>query len=257
MQGSCLCGAVVFEVDGPIRGGIACHCTQCRKLSGHYWVASSVPMDHFRLIRDDDALRWYAASSLAERGFCGRCGAFLLWKPADDDRMSFALGAIDGPTGVGIDEHIFVADAGDYYTPEGPPPPPGPGPDGPLHGSCHCGGVAFTLAQGPQAIGACHCTQCRKLSGHYAASFEADEADLHFERRATLAEYTATGGARRSFCSRCGSRLFFHAPDGGLSVEAGAIDGPTGARLGSHIFVADKGDYYTLDDGLPQHPRWD
>ncbi len=32
----------------------------------------------------------------------------------------------------------------------------------------------------------------------------------------------------------------------------GAIDTPTGVRLAKHIFVADKGDYYDIEDGLPQ-----
>lgn len=255
MHGSCVCGAVEFEVDGPIRDGIACHCTQCRKMSGHFWVASSVPMDRFRLTRDD-GLEWYAASDQAARGFCKRCGSFLLWKPVGEDRMGFALGAIDGPTGVGIAKHIFTEDAGDYYAPEGPPPAPGlPAPR--LRASCHCGGVAFTLPRPKGGVGACHCTQCRKLSGHFSASFDTDEANVTFESRATLAEHESPAGARRGFCTRCGSSLYFRAADGGFSVEAGAVDGPTGLSLDSHIFVADKGDYYRLDDGLPQFTRWD
>jgi hypothetical protein len=254
MHGSCVCGAVEFEVDGPIRDGIACHCSQCRKMSGHFWVASSVPLDRFRLTRDD-GLEWYAASDQAARGFCKRCGSFLLWKPAGEDRMSFALGAIDGPTGVEIASHIFTGDAGDYYAPEGPPPEPAPAPER-LHASCHCGGVSFSFAHGLHGMGACHCSQCRKHSGHFAVSLDADETSVTYGARETLAEFTTQGGAQRGFCTRCGSSLYFRA-DEGFSVEAGAIDGPTGVRLESHIFVLDKGDYYALDDGLPQFTRWD
>jgi hypothetical protein len=35
----------------------------------------------------------------------------------------------------------------------------------------------------------------------------------------------------------------------------GAFEGPTGTQLEKHIFVADKGDYYDIADGLPQHER--
>ena len=250
MHGSCACGAVTFRVDGPIRDGIGCHCSQCRKMSGHFWVASSVPLTRFHLLRDD-GLGWYAASDQAKRGFCRLCGAFLLWKPAGDDRMAFALGAIDGPTGVTLAEHIFTDDAGDYYAPDGPPPAPGAAPER-VRASCHCGGVSFSLPRPDGGVGACHCTQCRKLSGHFACSFDADEHDLDYESRETLAEFETPAGARRGFCNRCGSSLWFRAADGGFSVEAGAVDGPTGLSLDSHIFVADKGDYYALDDGLPQ-----
>jgi len=38
-----------------------------------------------------------------------------------------------------------------------------------------------------------------------------------------------------------------------IAVAMGAFDGPTGTRLNKHIFVADKGDYYDIGDGLPQN----
>lgn len=43
---------------------------------------------------------------------------------------------------------------------------------------------------------------------------------------------------------------------GEFSVEAGAVLGPTGGRLVEHIFVASKGDYYRIDDGLRQSGGW-
>jgi hypothetical protein len=41
--GSCLCGAVKFKVEGELKPADACHCTQCRRTSGHYWVSTDVP----------------------------------------------------------------------------------------------------------------------------------------------------------------------------------------------------------------------
>ena len=51
--------------------------------------------------------------------------------------------------------------------------------------------------------------------------------------------------------------LGFEGERGGLTLEAGAIDSPTGGQLTRHIFVADKGDYYQIDDGLPQFTGWE
>lgn len=252
MQGSCLCGSVVFEVTPPLRDAVACHCRQCRKVSGHYWAAASVPLVAFRVVRGE-RLAWYRSSPTATRGFCGVCGATLFWKPDGEDRMSFSAGALQGPTRLRVSEHIFIEDAGDYYAPDGPPPVPTPAPPM-LRASCLCGGVRFTVP-GPKGSGitACHCTQCRKLSGHYAASFDVDEAQLHFETNGTVAEYATVAGAQRGFCIACGSSLYFRDADGSLAVEAGAVDGPTGCSVIRHVFVADRGDYYTLDDGLPQY----
>ncbi len=254
-HGACLCGAVAFEAEGPLRPVIACHCTQCRRTSGHYWAVTSVPHDHVRLTRDD-GLAWFRSSPEARRGFCRSCGASLFWQPEGEARLSIAGGAFDTATGMSIAAHWFGEDAGDYYAPEGPPPAQGPAP-GLLHAACLCGACRFTLPGPAGEIIACHCTQCRKLSGHYSASFDADESTVTWTASDRLAEYRTPGGGARGFCGACGSSLWFRAADGAFSVEAGVIAGPMGGRLAGHIFTADKGDYYTLDDGLPQAEGWD
>lgn len=253
-RGSCLCGGVVFEADGPLRAVVACHCMQCRKTSGHYWTASSVPLGRFRMV-SDDTLMWYRSSPQATRGFCGRCGASLFWKPEDEPRLSFSAGALDGPTGLAVAEHIHTASAGDYYSPEGPPPPAAAALRH-LSCSCLCGAVAFDLPGPAGPVTACHCAQCRKLSGHYAASFDADEAAMVWLRREDLREFETPGKGRRGFCGGCGSSLWFRSAAGEFSVEAGSVTGATGGRLAGHIFVASKGDYYEIGDGLPQSGRW-
>jgi hypothetical protein len=65
--------------------------------------------------------------------------------------------------------------------------------------------------------------------------------------------FASSDNARRSFCARCGSTLFWEAHGRDyLSIAAGSLDGPTGLDSACHIYVADKGDYYSIDDGLPQ-----
>lgn len=122
-----------------------------------------------------------------------------------------------------------------------------------MRSSCLCGGCVFTYPAPPGPVTACHCRQCRKLSGHVSASFEIDAAGLVWERRETLGQYRSPGGAVRGFCTRCGASLWFRDAAGQVSIEAGSVDGATGLRLAGHIFTADKGDYYEIADGLPQH----
>lgn len=113
-KGSCLCGGVAFEVNGPLRPIIACHCSQCRKQSGHY-AAFTACNDPDLTFTREDTLAWYAASDMARRGFCRECGSLLFWKGNGRSYISIAAGAIDGPTGLTLDGHIFCADKGDYY----------------------------------------------------------------------------------------------------------------------------------------------
>ncbi|MEM8592692.1 MAG: GFA family protein [Pseudomonadota bacterium] len=112
VKGSCLCGAVRFEVMSDSIPSSACHCGQCRRWSGHFWAAGWVPESEVRV---EGEVSWFASSDTARRGFCGRCGSALFWKHNDEAEISFALGALDGPTGLSLDKHIFVADKGDYY----------------------------------------------------------------------------------------------------------------------------------------------
>ena len=114
ITGGCLCGAVKFEVDEISKDYRACHCTACRKVSGHFWSASHVPGDKFRLTKTR-GLRWFQSSNWAERGFCRECGSSLFFRLHDHDGLEVAPGALDAPTGTKLSGHIFVADKGDYY----------------------------------------------------------------------------------------------------------------------------------------------
>ena len=113
MNGSCLCGAIAYEVSGAPEGMAVCHCGQCRKQSGHLWASAHVP-DADLSIRGD--VRWFQSSENAQRGFCPTCGSFLFWKDSRDPHISFSLGSLENPTGVTLARHIFTADRGDYYT---------------------------------------------------------------------------------------------------------------------------------------------
>jgi hypothetical protein len=117
--GSCLCGAVKYEVRGNLRPVIACHCTQCRKQTGSFMHAAACADADFRLV-ETRGLKWYRASDIARRGFCGECGSVLFWKPNAGDYISFTAGSVDGPLGVPLEGHIYCADAGDYYEICGP-----------------------------------------------------------------------------------------------------------------------------------------
>ena len=113
-SGSCLCGSVAFEIDGELSRPSACHCGQCRKPSGHVWASTWTHGDNLSFTASN-TLKWFEASDIARRGFCGACGSFLFWQHNDEDTISISMGAFDAPTGLHLARHIFVADKGDYY----------------------------------------------------------------------------------------------------------------------------------------------
>jgi hypothetical protein len=113
-KGSCLCGAVTFEIEGDLAPPDACHCSKCRKQTGHYLASTDVPKDRLT-IRGGENVGWYQSSEKVRRGFCKTCGSSLFWDPPHRDWIGVAMGAFDTPTETHLKMHIFVADKGDYY----------------------------------------------------------------------------------------------------------------------------------------------
>ena len=116
-KGSCLCGAVTFEVDGKLGEAEACHCVQCRKWTGHLLASTEVSRSALT-IHGAENIRWHRSSEKVRRGFCAECGSSLFFDPVDHEKHAWtgiALGAFDTPTETRMALHIFVAEKGDYY----------------------------------------------------------------------------------------------------------------------------------------------
>ena len=111
VTGGCLCGAITYSVSGPLRPVIACHCTQCRKTSGHHVAATSAARGDISI---NGTVTWYASSETAKRGFCAVCGSNLFWD-GDGQNLSIFAGTLDGDADIKLAGHIFCADKGGYY----------------------------------------------------------------------------------------------------------------------------------------------
>ena len=128
-----------------------------------------------------------------------------------------------------------------------------------IQGGCLCGGVRYETRAELRDVITCHCSQCRRTSGHFVAATQVASEDLHLLESGTLRWYRSSDSAQRGFCARCGGNLFWKesAPDSKtISIMAGTLDTPTGLKIAQHIFTADKSDYYEIDDGAPQSPQW-
>ena len=113
-KGQCMCGAVHYEVHGPIRNVIACHCRECRRASGHY-VAASAAHPEDLVITKDGGLQWYEGTKSIRRGFCKKCGSTLFFDHGRDYPTGIAAGSLERSSDVRISAHIWTEEKGDYY----------------------------------------------------------------------------------------------------------------------------------------------
>ena len=119
-------------------------------------------------------------------------------------------------------------------------------------GGCACGCVRYEITARPSPVSFCHCGQCRRQHGHVGAYTTFPRDALRLVKDETLAWYPSSERARRGFCSRCGTGLFWDpVTEARMDATAGSLDEPTGLQADRHIWVDFKGDYYSLcDDGL-------
>ena len=114
--GSCLCGAIKYEVHGELSDFGHCHCRSCRKTSGSASGANAgVERTAFTLLSGADTLREYESSPGKLRVFCSRCGspiyAYLTKSP---DVLRIRLGSLDTPFTKRARAHTFVSDKADW-----------------------------------------------------------------------------------------------------------------------------------------------
>lgn len=116
LSGGCLCGQVRYQITGPRRNIVNCHCQNCRRTHGHFSAYTSVDKKDLVIIIEK-SLRWYHDRSPdTYRGFCGECGASLFWDARDArDKIAISAGTLDASHGLRTIGHIYLAEAGDYY----------------------------------------------------------------------------------------------------------------------------------------------
>jgi hypothetical protein len=113
LTGKCLCGAVRFSASGPFEHAEACHCSQCARWTGSFFVSTTVRRSDLNFL-NNDTLKWFNSSATGRRGFCTTCGSSLFWERVGGEEIDILAGSLDQPSGLRIVEHIFVADKADF-----------------------------------------------------------------------------------------------------------------------------------------------
>jgi hypothetical protein len=117
--GSCLCGAVRYELTEAPVWAHACHCSRCRKSSGSAYAPNLfVPLGALRWVQGETELRRFRPPE-AERFthvFCARCGSTLPFENPDRGLVGVPMGTLDVDPEYALRAHIFVGSKAPWET---------------------------------------------------------------------------------------------------------------------------------------------
>jgi hypothetical protein len=112
--GGCYCGAVRYQVVGPLRDVVNCHCSECQRLNGNFGSHSRAPRNNITLL-EDAGLSWFHINDNTRRAFCKCCGSSLFWESMDQPSTGIVAGSLDDSSKLRTLGHIFVDEKAAYY----------------------------------------------------------------------------------------------------------------------------------------------
>ena len=118
IRGSCLCGAIEYEVE-VIPGKIYnCHCSQCRKAHGAAFATQAFAKgETLKFIKGEAYLSEYK-EGFCIRAFCSKCGFRLMnYAPDKNLYLSVALSSVDSDFDGAPIAHAFVGSKASWYQP--------------------------------------------------------------------------------------------------------------------------------------------
>ena len=132
IRGSCLCGAIRFEVTGKTTDIGMCHCSKCRKVSG---VASNANLmtsrDNLRWVSGEDTITKFELPTGWGPWRCSVCGSPVPQLHPGGGAFWIPAGLLDSDPGVRIAGHIFVDSKAPWDEIQGDTPRFAEGFDGP------------------------------------------------------------------------------------------------------------------------------
>ncbi len=132
LSGSCLCGAVAYEVSGELGPIANCHCRTCRKAhSAAFATTAGALRESFRWTKGEDVVASFESTPGKDRFFCPRCGSHLVAAWRDAPHVIVRIGSLDSDPERGPAVHIWTSQKAPWHEiqdsipqlPEGRPAP--------------------------------------------------------------------------------------------------------------------------------------
>ncbi len=110
MKGSCLCKAIVYEVDRLDLPILHCHCMTCQKAHAAAFTSTAgVNRQHFRWLKGQEKLSSYESSPGKHRYFCSLCGSHLVASRDIHPHVVLRVATLDEDPGMTPQGHFWTS----------------------------------------------------------------------------------------------------------------------------------------------------
>ncbi|RYZ90813.1 MAG: GFA family protein [Proteobacteria bacterium] len=115
LKGSCLCGAVNYEIEGDAKAFYLCHCSRCRKFSGTAHASNLfVKARAFHWLTGEQLVKHFAVEGTRfAKNFCGTCASPVPFVNAEG-HVTIPAGGLDSATPLMPMAHIYCGSRADW-----------------------------------------------------------------------------------------------------------------------------------------------
>lgn len=117
LTGKCLCGAIAYEIIGPLGPIVNCHCSKCRRWHGAaFRTRCTVKAKDFKWQKGEENLSKFHSSKNVIKTFCKICGSNLISLYENNpDSVGVPIGGLEQDPGSRPVAHIFVGSKSPWY----------------------------------------------------------------------------------------------------------------------------------------------
>tara|TARA_R110000868_G_scaffold45431_6_gene150770 strand:+ start:2198 stop:2614 length:417 start_codon:yes stop_codon:yes gene_type:complete len=125
----------------------------------------------------------------------------------------------------------------------------------PIHGACQCGVITYELLAAPQAVVACHCKECQKLStSAFSITALVRASDIRFNGPQSHWSRIAESGNINAavFCGTCGNRIYHLNPaqPNVIKLKPSNLSDTRVIQPTKHVWISEKQAWFTIPDGV-------
>ena len=116
LRGSCLCGAIQYEIPDELLYAAYCHCSECRRFSGSAFSAiGGIGKDQLQIITGKDQIKYFRKTEASNMAFCEVCGSSLFAEKPLKGLVHLRLGTLMDSPSLTPQAHVLVGSKAPWF----------------------------------------------------------------------------------------------------------------------------------------------